>query len=87
VAALLRHTLVTVALGVLEEGGEGEAFLLSLGRCIKGRKRVLMLVSLALRCHRRQASGYVRMGEALLSPRRFNVAAMGVGAGGSMLVR
>jgi hypothetical protein len=58
--ALLQHTLATTALGVLDEGGEGAAFLLSLGRCIEGRKRVLMLASLALRRHRRhrrQASG------------------------------
>jgi hypothetical protein len=89
--ALLRHTLTTAALGILEEGCEGVAFLLSLGRCVEGRKRVLMLTLLALRRHSRQASGYVRLGEALLSrrhrsPRRFDVATIGVGAGGSMLV-
>jgi hypothetical protein len=39
------------ALGVLEEGGEGAALLLSLGRCVEGRKRVLMLASLALHRH------------------------------------
>jgi hypothetical protein len=41
--------------------------------------------------HRREASGHVRLEEALLSrrhrsPRRFDVAAMGVGAGGSMVL-
>jgi hypothetical protein len=44
----------------------------------------VMLVPLALRRHRRQASGKVRPGEALLSlrhrsPCRFDVAAMGLG--------
>jgi hypothetical protein len=29
--ALLQHTFATAALGVLEEGGEGAAFLLSIG--------------------------------------------------------
>jgi hypothetical protein len=48
VKALLRHTLTTAALGILEEGGDDEAFLMSLGRCIEGRERVLMLASLAL---------------------------------------
>jgi hypothetical protein len=33
--ALLRHTLLTVALGVLEEGGEVAVFLLPLGRCVE----------------------------------------------------
>jgi hypothetical protein len=80
------------ALGIMEEGGEGATFLLFLGRCIEGRKRVLMLTSLALRRLHRQASSYVRLGEVLLSrrhrsPRCFSVAAIGVGAGGSMLVR
>jgi hypothetical protein len=45
--ALLRHALVRAALGILEEGGEGAALLLSLGQCIEGLERVLMLVSLA----------------------------------------
>jgi hypothetical protein len=58
--ALLRHTLAMAALGVPEEGGEGAVFRLSLGRCIEERKR-------ALRRHRRPASGYVRLGEVLLS--------------------
>jgi hypothetical protein len=83
--------LTTAALAVLKEGGEGAALLLSLGRCVEGRKRVLMLVSLELRRNHRQDFGYVCLGEALLSrrhrsPRCFDVAAMGVGVGGSMLV-
>jgi uncharacterized membrane protein YgcG len=77
--ALLRHALAAAAL------------FLSLGQCIEGKKRVLMLASLALRRHCREASGHVRMAEALLSchhrsPCRFEVAAMGVGASGSMLL-
>jgi hypothetical protein len=89
--ALLRHVLAAAALSVLEEGGEGAALLLSLHRCVEGRKRVLILASLALLRHRREASGHVRLAEALLSrrhrsPRRFDVAAMGVGTGGSMLL-
>jgi hypothetical protein len=55
--ALLRHMLAATALGVLEEGCEGAALLLSLGRCVEGRKRVLMLASLALRRYHREASG------------------------------
>jgi hypothetical protein len=51
-----------------------------------------MLASLALRRHRREASDHVRLEEALLScryrsPCRFDVAAMGVGTGGSMVLR
>jgi hypothetical protein len=73
-----------MALGVLEEGGEVAAFLLSLGRRIEQREKELMLAPLALRRHHRQASSNVRPGEALLSlrhrsPRRFDVAAMGLG--------
>jgi hypothetical protein len=52
--AFLRRALAAVALGVLEEGGEGAALLLSLRRCVEGGKRVLMLVSLALRRYRRE---------------------------------
>jgi hypothetical protein len=52
--ALLRHTLATVTLDVLEEGGECQVFHLSLGLQIEGRKRVLLLASLVLRRHRRQ---------------------------------
>jgi hypothetical protein len=60
-----------------------------MGRTNQG---VLVFATLALRCHRRHSSGYVRLGQALLrhrhrSPRRFDVAAMGIGAGGSMIVR
>jgi hypothetical protein len=66
--AFLRHTLAMATLGVLEEGGERQAFFLSLSRCIEGRKRVLMLASLVLCRHHRQAPGLVRLGEALLSP-------------------
>jgi hypothetical protein len=73
-----------VALGVLEEGGEVAAFLMSLGRRVEQRERELMLAPLALCRHRRQASSNVRPGEALLSlrhrsPHRFDVAAMGLG--------
>jgi hypothetical protein len=84
--------LAAVALGVLEEGGEGAVLLLSLCRCVKGQKRVLMLALLALRHHRREAAGHVRLEEALLSrrhrnPRRFDVAVMGIGESDSMLLR
>jgi hypothetical protein len=64
----------------------------SYSRCVEGRKRVLMLASLAL-CHRRrEASSHVRLEEALLSrrhrsPQRLDVAAIGVGVGGNMLRR
>jgi hypothetical protein len=69
--------LPTVTLGVLEEGGEVAAFLLSLGRQVERRERELMLAPMA-------------PGEALLSlhhrsSRRFDVAAMGHGADGCML--
>jgi hypothetical protein len=37
---LLRCALAAVALGLLEEGGEGAALLLSLRRCIEGGERV-----------------------------------------------
>jgi hypothetical protein len=81
-----------VALSILEEGGEGAALLLSLQRCVEGRKRVLMLSSLALRRHRREAACHILLEEALLSrrhrsPHRFDVAAMGIGVGGNMHLR
>jgi hypothetical protein len=80
-----------VALGVLKEGGEGAAFLLPLGPWVERSKGVLVFAMLALHWHRRQSSGYVHLGQALLrrrhrSPRRFDDAVMGV-AGGSMIVR
>jgi hypothetical protein len=51
-----------------------------------------MLAALALRRHFRDPYGHVRLEEASLSlrhrsPRRFNVAAVGVGVGGSMVLR
>jgi hypothetical protein len=64
----------------------------SCARCIEGGERVLMLVALALRRHLRDPYGHVRPEEASLSirhriPHRFDVAAVGVGAGGSMVLR
>jgi hypothetical protein len=60
-----------------------------LHRCIEGGERVLMLAVLALRRHHREPSGHIRPEEAFLSlchrsPRCFDVAAVGVGVGGSM---
>jgi hypothetical protein len=51
-----------------------------------------MLVALALRRHLREPSGHVHPEEASLSfrhhsPRRFDVAAVGVSAGGNMVLR
>jgi hypothetical protein len=62
--------LAEVALGLLEEGGEGVALLLPLDRCIKGGERVLMLAALVLRRHYREPSGHIRR------KRRFSASAI-----------
>jgi hypothetical protein len=78
--------LAMVALDVLEEGGEGAAFLLPLGPWVERSKWALFFATLALHRHRREPPDSVRLGEALLSrhhrnPRRLDVAVVGVCAG------